>query len=122
MSKFPEEVIENCPDCECALCVSCIKVLYAEREKHEKEKSMWNECSKGRIERELALRSENARLRTALEEIQSVVDEQAEDEGLWSIPMDRPQYIAEAHLQQELRKLHHVIEAALEDTCQKPKS
>ena len=48
----------------------------------------------------------------ALEFIQSVVDEQANDEGLWFInPMTAP----EAYLQSELRRLHRVIEAAQGD-------
>lgn len=42
--------------------------------------------------------------------ILKLVDEQANDEGLWSIPIDRLQSISEAYLQQELRKLHYVIE------------
>ena len=42
------------------------------------------------------------RLRAA----QRLVEEQAEDEGLWFIAMTAP----EAYLQQELRRLHAVIE------------
>ena len=38
--------------------------------------------------------------------IQQVVDEQAEDEGLWF----RAQTAAEAYLQQELRRLHAAVE------------
>ena len=42
----------------------------------------------------------------------SLVDEQAEDEGLWSVPLvDGTQSIVEAYLQQELRRLHAIIEA-----------
>ena len=37
----------------------------------------------------------------------SLVDEQAEDEGLWS----GSESIVEAYLQQELRRLHAIIEA-----------
>ena len=44
----------------------------------------------------------------ALEFIQSVVDEQAEDEGLWFDAKTAP----EGYLQSELRRLHKVIEAA----------
>jgi hypothetical protein len=45
-----------------------------------------------------------------LAKIRALVDEQAEDPGLWSVPVGRQQYISEAHLQQELRKLHALIE------------
>jgi len=41
-----------------------------------------------------------------------VVDEQAEDEGLWFIAMTAP----EAYLQQELRRLHAAVESSQEDT------
>lgn len=41
-----------------------------------------------------------------LDKIQKVVDKQAEDEGLWGIAETAPG----AYLQQELRKLHRVIE------------
>lgn len=49
-------------------------------------------------------------LSNALDDIQRVVDKQAEDEALWSVPLDRLQPISEAYLQQELRGLHAVIE------------
>jgi hypothetical protein len=42
--------------------------------------------------------------------IRAVVDRQAEDEALWSLPLERQQSIVEAYLQQELRHLHAVIE------------
>ena len=42
-----------------------------------------------------------------LRAIQAVVDEQAEDEGLWIVPM----HISEDFLQRALRRLHAVIEA-----------
>ena len=45
-------------------------------------------------------------LESHLERIQSVVDEQAEDEGLWFMANTAP----EAYLQQELRNLHKIIE------------
>ena len=41
----------------------------------------------------------------------ALVDEQAEDEGLWSTRLDGSTSIAEAHLQQELRRLHALIES-----------
>lgn len=42
------------------------------------------------------------------EDVRTVVNEQAEDEGLWFIA----ETAAEAYLQQELRRLHAAIEAA----------
>jgi hypothetical protein len=46
-----------------------------------------------------------------LEAIREVVDRQAEDEGLWSLPLTPgTQPIMEAYLQQELRHLHKIIE------------
>jgi hypothetical protein len=45
--------------------------------------------------------------RSKLGKIQSLVNEQAEDEGLWFKAVTAP----EAYLQQELRKLHAAIEA-----------
>jgi len=44
------------------------------------------------------------------DELQALVDKQAEDEGLWAVPLGKPQPIAEAHLQKELRRLHAAIE------------
>lgn len=43
------------------------------------------------------------------------VDEQAKDEGLWSVPLTGLQPIAEAYLQQELRKLHALVESAFRE-------
>ncbi len=45
-----------------------------------------------------------------LSRIRALVDEQAEDEGLWAIYPFGEQPIAEAYLQQELRRLHALIE------------
>ena len=45
--------------------------------------------------------------------VKELVDEQAADEGLWSFPVGRSQTISEAHLQQELRRLHAAIEEGL---------
>lgn len=66
------------------------------------------------------LLAENERLKDSLMKILNLVNQQAEDEGLWSLPLcecgqlDCPQTpkqrIAEAYLQQELRKLHALIE------------
>lgn len=52
----------------------------------------------------------------AMKSIQDKVNEQAEDEGLWSVPFEGLQPIVEAYLQQELRKLHAVIEEAFDAT------
>ena len=46
----------------------------------------------------------------SLREIREVVDRQAEEEGLWGVPLAGEQPITEAFLQQELRHLHKVIE------------
>ena len=42
--------------------------------------------------------------------LRALVDEQAEDEALWAIYPDGHQPISEAYLQQELRRLHALIE------------
>lgn len=42
-----------------------------------------------------------------IKELKAIVDQQAEDEGLWF----RAQHMSEAYLQKELRKLHAAIEA-----------
>jgi hypothetical protein len=47
--------------------------------------------------------------REALTAIQALVDEQAEDDALWFIDCS----ISEAYLQQELRRLHALIEQAV---------
>ena len=47
------------------------------------------------------------RLESVIKDISFVVNRQAEDEGLWFVA----ETAAEAYLQQELRKLHAVIEA-----------
>jgi hypothetical protein len=44
----------------------------------------------------------------ALHGIRALVDQQAEDDGLWFMA----ETASEAYLQQELRKLHECIEAA----------
>ena len=46
-----------------------------------------------------------------LRRIKKLVDSQAEDDGLWFIAKTAP----EAYLQQELRKLHAVIEAEIQE-------
>jgi hypothetical protein len=63
-------------------------------------------------ERIAELSEQVGRYEKALEEIRSVVDAQADDEGLWSLPFNRLPTIAESHLQKELRRLHAVIESA----------
>ena len=59
---------------------------------------------------------------SSLRAIRAVVDRQAEDEGLWSVPLDGLQPFAEAYLQQELRHLHKVIEdyTAYLDSTEEP--
>lgn len=47
----------------------------------------------------------------ALARLRAIVDEQAEDEGLWFIAATAP----EAYLQQELRRLHAAIEEGRTD-------
>jgi len=47
------------------------------------------------------------RLKELNAELLAVVNEQAEDDGLWFVA----QYASEAYLQQELRRLHAIIEA-----------
>lgn len=46
-----------------------------------------------------------------IEQLQKIVDIQAEDEGLWFMA----QYASEAYLQAALRKLHAAIEELVED-------
>jgi hypothetical protein len=58
-----------------------------------------------------ALAAEHAAYRQALETLQILVDEQAEDEALWALYPVGQQPIAEAYLQQELRRLHAAVEA-----------
>lgn len=49
---------------------------------------------------------------TKLTELKELVEEQANDEGLWSLPLvEGTQPIMEAYLQQELRRLHAAVEA-----------
>lgn len=48
-----------------------------------------------------------------IEQLQELVDEQAEDEGLWAVPAEGTQRISEAYLQQQLRKLHAKVESTL---------
>ena len=54
------------------------------------------------------------------DELQKIVDEQAENEALWSIPLNGLQPIGEALLQTELRKLHAAIENRTTDKPQCP--
>ena len=56
------------------------------------------------------LRFEVKALTAQRDKVLAVVNSQAEDEGLWFIAATA----SEAYLQQELRKLHAVIEGALE--------
>ncbi len=59
---------------------------------------------------EQALAARVEELEAEREAILACAHEQAEDEGLWSVPAFGTQPISEAYLQQELRNLHRVIE------------
>lgn len=50
-----------------------------------------------------------------LKDIRALVNEQAEDEALWALNLDGSLSVSEAYLQQELRKLHALIEAATDE-------
>jgi hypothetical protein len=52
----------------------------------------------------------NVKLNEMLKPITDIINEQAKDEGLWSVPAYGTQSISEAYLQQELRRLHKAIE------------
>lgn len=53
------------------------------------------------------------RLCEEMREMRAVVDEQANDDGIWFIAQTGP----EAYLQQELRRLHALIEGVTPDDC-----
>ena len=57
------------------------------------------------------LRAENERLSAERSALQAIVNEQAENEGLWFIA----KYATEAYLQSELRRLHEAIEGKTGD-------
>lgn len=57
--------------------------------------------------------SELAALRAELAKIRALVAEQAEDAGLWFNPHTAP----EAYQQQELRRLHALIEGRSQEEC-----
>ena len=50
------------------------------------------------------------KMRAKFNKIEALVKEQAEDEGLWSVPAKGKQRIAEARLQKALRDLHRLID------------
>lgn len=58
-------------------------------------------------------RKELTALRATVGAARALVDEQADDEGLWF----EAHYISEAILQQALRKLHEVIEGKSQEEC-----
>jgi DNA repair exonuclease SbcCD ATPase subunit len=62
-----------------------------------------------------AFLAEVARLTRNLAEIRALVDRQAEDEALWFLGLDGHVPITEAYLQQELRRLHDLIEHLTHD-------
>jgi hypothetical protein len=47
-----------------------------------------------------------------MKSLREIVDAQAADAGLWAVYIDKLQPISEAHLQQELRRLHAAVELA----------
>ncbi len=49
-------------------------------------------------------------MNNSVKKIKALVAEQSDDELLWSLPVNSRQSIAEAHLQEELRRLHEIIE------------
>lgn len=54
-------------------------------------------------------------LSRALAYLRRIIEEQADDEALWSLPLEPGhQRASEAHLQAELRRLHAAVEDALE--------
>lgn len=59
------------------------------------------------------LRNATQRLQAAIK----VVNEQAEDAGLWTTNLDGTLLITEAYLQQELRRLHGAIEGKSLEEC-----
>ncbi len=76
--------------------------LYGEREASRKEHRA--------AEAELHVLLDDLRAaRKVVENIRTLVDEQAEDEGLWFEAATAP----EAYLQQELRRLHEAVERAI---------
>lgn len=54
--------------------------------------------------------SKKGKRQQAWADLLDLINEQAEDEALWAVPAEGTQPIAEAYLQQELRRLHAVIE------------
>lgn len=62
------------------------------------------ECAKSN-----SLTAEVEKLKGSLAKIRTVVDAQAKDDGLWFYT----ETVSEAYLQQELRKLHAIIESTL---------
>ena len=55
------------------------------------------------------------RAEAALATARKLVDEQAEDEGLWGIHPTGEQPVVEAYLQQELRRLHAAVEGVSQE-------
>lgn len=61
-------------------------------------------------EKELAEICNKCPVMEHLTKIRKLVDEQANDDGLWGVKLDGTLPITEAYLQQELRRLHMAIE------------
>lgn len=102
-----EETREKTPQ---ELCMT-IKELLSERDRLRTLVRTWIEDFKQMEKARDFWKTRAGKLAAVIKE---TVDRQAEDEGLWSVPFGL-QPITEAYLQQELRRLHTVIEDALSD-------
>ena len=80
------------------------RVTELEQERDEAWQMIGNESA---IQDFFALKTRMRKLEETFKSARAIVDEQAEDEGLWFIA----ESIIEAYFQQELRRLHIVIEA-----------
>jgi DnaJ-class molecular chaperone len=101
---------EHCPVCEGrsvfqgSPCYKCRGQGYVVRGPHDVASSL---DAPDEREQELArLRAESRELYDRLQAIRSVVEAQAEDDGLWF----KSAFASEAYLQRGLRELHEVIE------------
>jgi len=80
------------------------RITELEQERDEAWQMIGNESA---IQDFFALKARVRKLEETFKSARAIVDEQAEDEGLWFIA----ESIIEAYFQQELRRLHIVIEA-----------
>jgi cell division protein FtsB len=87
--------------------IEAMDKLRADNAELRAEVERWRDaCGADHVKRVQTLESEVERLRAALTAIRAMVNQQAEDEGLWFIHVTA----SEAYLQQELRSLHDRIE------------